>query len=285
VFSNGGALTLVNDTFTQNTASGGTAREGGSPGKGYGGAVFARNGTLTAVFTTFSGNTAADGGTDIYVLSDLSNGGNNTSPGASQPPATATLIDDILGQSTTTVPDFVAAVNDTTTFPTLNGSNDFVSLNASTTSSTEGLSASALIQASTSNPLLAGLASNGGPTQTLAILPGSPVLAQGAPADFPGTTTAITTDQRGLPRIPGRLDLGAFQFTSKVSQTIAFAALPAVSYGVVPLALSASASSGEAVAFRVRSGVLVGAARHGDDSGRRCPGNPPVHGGVPERPG
>ena len=75
-----------------------------------GGAVFARNGTVSATFVTFSGNTAAQGGTDLYVLSDKSNGGNNTSPGSGS--ATAQLINCILGQNaTTTVPDFFANTN------------------------------------------------------------------------------------------------------------------------------------------------------------------------------
>src|SRR5262249_50728017 len=53
------------------------------------------------------------------------------------------------------------------------------------------------------DPLLAaGLADNGGPTQTLALQPGSPAI--GAGAVVPG----ITTDQRGLPR-GSAPDLGA----------------------------------------------------------------------------
>ena len=73
IFGNGGSLTLTNDTFTQNTATGGAGGSGGNAGaagKGDGGAVFVRNGTLNATFVTFSANTAAQGGTDLYVLSD-----------------------------------------------------------------------------------------------------------------------------------------------------------------------------------------------------------------------
>jgi hypothetical protein len=55
------------------------------------------------------------------------------------------------------------------------------------------------------NPLLAALGNYGGPTPTLALLPGSPAIGGGATG--PGIPT---TDQRGLPRT-GHIDVGAFQ--------------------------------------------------------------------------
>jgi hypothetical protein len=55
------------------------------------------------------------------------------------------------------------------------------------------------------NPLLAPLGDNGGPTQTMALLPGSPAIDAGR------TGTGIpSTDQRGLPR-GARPDIGAFE--------------------------------------------------------------------------
>jgi hypothetical protein len=113
IFSNGGSLTLTNDTFTANTATGGPGGSGvnnGGAGQGDGGAVFARNGMLTATLDTFSGNTGTNGdgtagqGRDVYVLSDASDGGNGTSPGSGI--ATATLVGDVLSQSS-----FVARTN------------------------------------------------------------------------------------------------------------------------------------------------------------------------------
>ena len=56
------------------------------------------------------------------------------------------------------------------------------------------------------NPLLGPLANNGGPTNTLALLPGSPAINAGGSAGCPAT------DQRGVPRPPGHCDIGAFQF-------------------------------------------------------------------------
>ena len=43
------------------------------------------------------------------------------------------------------------------------------------------------------------------------LLPGSPAIGKGVPADYPGTSTPITTDQRGLPLASLALDIGAFQ--------------------------------------------------------------------------
>jgi hypothetical protein len=66
------------------------------------------------------------------------------------------------------------------------------------------------------NPLktnLGKLGNYGGPTQTVALLRGSPAIGNGIVADYPGTHTLITTDQRGRPRVIPP-DIGAFQFTS-----------------------------------------------------------------------
>ena len=45
----------------------------------------------------------------------------------------------------------------------------------------------------------------------MALLPGSPAIGAGVIADYPGTTTPITTDQRGLPLDSPSPDIGAFQ--------------------------------------------------------------------------
>jgi hypothetical protein len=55
------------------------------------------------------------------------------------------------------------------------------------------------------NPLLAPLGDYGGPTQTIALLPGSPAIGGGESGGG-----ALTTDQRGQPRAD-HVDIGAFQ--------------------------------------------------------------------------
>jgi hypothetical protein len=215
IFSNQGSITLINDTFTGNTAAGGRGGWAGSggnshpgaSGQGLGGAVFVRNGALNAVFDTFSRNAAAQGGTDVYVLADNFIGGYNMHPGTGE--ATAVLIDDVLGQSRSPVSDFVAASNFTASPPVLAGSShDFVSNNPAV----GGLPASAVLNAASADPRLGHLAAHGGPTPTLAPLSGSPVRATGVTAYYPGTKKVIAVDQRGVARNPMTPDLGACEF-------------------------------------------------------------------------
>jgi hypothetical protein len=91
------------------------------------------------------------------------------------------------------------------------------------------------------DPLLSSLANYGGPTSTLALLPGSPAIGAGndgsAPAD----------DQRGVARV-GQSDIGAFEsrgFTISIvsgnNQTVA------VSGNFAPLAVSVASGFGEPV--------------------------------------
>ncbi len=63
------------------------------------------------------------------------------------------------------------------------------------------------------DPRLGPLQDNGGPTQTMALLDGSPAFDAGNNALVPA---GLTTDQRGLPRVfDGTVDIGAFE-----SQTV-----------------------------------------------------------------
>jgi hypothetical protein len=56
------------------------------------------------------------------------------------------------------------------------------------------------------DPFLGPLADNGGPTPTMALLPGSPAIDAGVPV------AGVTTDQRGIPRPQGTApDIGAFE--------------------------------------------------------------------------
>jgi len=59
------------------------------------------------------------------------------------------------------------------------------------------------------DPLLGPLQNNGGPTETMALMPGSPAIATGSVALIPA---GITTDQRGVPRVEyGTVDIGALE--------------------------------------------------------------------------
>jgi hypothetical protein len=99
---------------------------------------------------------------------------------------------------------------------------------------------------SSADPLLdpAGLKDNGGPTQTVALLSGSPAI-DAIPTGINGCGTTIATDQRGAARPTGPgCDIGAFEF---VVQTLSVAidikpggvpnAINPDSNGVIPVAI------------------------------------------------
>ncbi len=98
------------------------------------------------------------------------------------------------------------------------------------------------------NPVLGILGDNGGPTQTIALLAGSPAVDAGNDADaVDANGQALTTDQRGtgFPRILGvSVDIGAFESTPMAAPTVT--------------ALRASAASavlGQPITFTATVGV------------------------------
>ena len=92
------------------------------------------------------------------------------------------------------------------------------------------------------------LADNGGPTETMALLPGSPAIGAGTAVDYPGTTTPITTDQRGQP-IDSPPDIGAYQTqtqtTHPISLTFTGLTSPSVTYGTASVTLSGRLANGD----------------------------------------
>src|SRR5262249_34094839 len=61
------------------------------------------------------------------------------------------------------------------------------------------------------NPQLGPLQNNGGPTKTMALLPGSKAIGIGASTSLIAGLSVPTTDQRGDPRPAGSIDMGAYQ--------------------------------------------------------------------------
>ena len=119
-----------------------------------------------------------------------------------------TFVDDILGQSSATTSDFVANSTSGGAAPTLTAQHDLISNNSPTSGT--GLPTGPTVLRG--DPNLGSLLANGGPTLTLALMPTSPAIAAGIPADFPGTQTPITTDQRGDSRAVTPA-LGAYENT------------------------------------------------------------------------
>jgi hypothetical protein len=164
--------TVINSTIAGNSAS------------VDGGGLLSYEGILTLINATVSNNSAEDGGgidnlpgAVTYLANTITAGNSLTSGGSG--------------------PDFYGAVQDM--------GNNLVGDDSGSSGFTQS---SDLLNV---NPLLSALGNYGGPTQTFALLPGSPAINAGDNALIP---SGITTDQRGpgFPRIVnGTVDIGAFE--------------------------------------------------------------------------
>jgi hypothetical protein len=205
VFNRGGAVAIVNSTFVANSVSGGNGgiggNSGGSPagdgGSGLGGALFNLEGTLSVRDSTLFKNTAQQGFGPGSASNGFAEGGAVYQDGTA---SSLTLVNDILaGAASGSYEDAVIRQGNT------QGSNNLIT-------SEFGVNSSLIV--STADPQLAQLQNNGGPTPTLALMPGSPAIGAGTSLGVPAT------DQRGYFRVVnGRIDLGAFEFGSSPFQS------------------------------------------------------------------
>ncbi|MGL4461273.1 MAG: choice-of-anchor Q domain-containing protein, partial [Planctomycetia bacterium] len=185
---NGGAVFNAGTlTITGSTLSGNSANSGGA---------IRSSGTATITGSTLSGNTALAGGgavfnTDTLTITGSTLSGNTAPLGGAvfNDVGTATITGSILANSGGGGTD----LQNTGTITAASGFNLIETAN---------VSGSFIV--STADPLLAPLGNYGGPTQTMALLPGSPALDLGDPTD-------TSTDQRGVAVQNGRRDLGAFE--------------------------------------------------------------------------
>jgi len=240
IFNNGGTVTITSSTIMGNSAIGGlggTNFGGGTAGNGkaLGGGVFNYNGTVTITNATIAKNTVKDaaGGTGSVVgggIFNLGDGSGNT--------ATLTLTNTIVSNSTGGVNDVTGNAINSGTNATGGGFNLIMSSSGYTPSS-----GPATI---TADPLLGGLASNGGPTQTMALLCGSPAIDAGT------ATGAPSTDQRGLARV-GNVDIGAYEVQFIISPATLTDATVGQAY--TPTTITATAT-GDSYTFAVTGGTL-----------------------------
>jgi hypothetical protein len=249
----GGTLTLTNSTLSGNSASGGSNNFGGgiynslgtvtltnstlsgnsaSGGMGNGGGIFT-NSTLTITNSTLSGNSAIGSGGSTNQGGGIRTDGtltltNSTVSGNSVSGGTNNFGGGILrGGGTAQFRNSIVALNAATSGPDLSGiftsnGRNLIGKNSGASITTAPGASGDLIgtNASPVNPVLSSLANYGGPTQTLALLPGSPALnagdncvTQAAHCGDPNISQ-LTTDQRGggFNRIVGAsVDIGAFE--------------------------------------------------------------------------
>ena len=284
---NGGTLTVTDSTFTSNSSynnGGGISSYGtvtvsdstfsGNSTSGFGGGIANDGGTLTVSGSTFTGNSAnIDGlGGGIYnggalTVSDstfTSNSANaySGSGGGLWNYRTAILTNCTFTNNSAIYNGYAGSSGSGGGIASVAGS---LTLNNTIVAGNQASVNPDFYGAYTGshnliggNPLLGPLANNGGPTQTMALLPGSPAIDAGsnALAVDPTTGQPLAYDQRGpgFPRILGHsVDIGAYEF-SRLSQTINFGPLAGQTYGVAPIALDPTNTSGLPVSFAVISG-------------------------------
>ena len=201
--ASGATLTVSNSTFADNSAGGGS---NALPAQLVGGAIANAAGTLNVADSTFFGNNAApmsEGGAiansgNLTAVNDTIAG--NQGPGGIANTGSALLKNTI-----------VAANAGGDIAGTVSGSYDLIG------DGSGGLSVSShnLLgnPAVPLDPKLAPLVDNGGPTQTMALLPASPAIDVGGNAlAIDSAGQALLTDQRGQPRIMnGTVDIGAYE--------------------------------------------------------------------------
>jgi hypothetical protein len=206
-----GTLTVTNSTISGNTA-------------GLAGGGIASWGTLTVTNSTISGNTVVgipSYGGGIYsggpaALTNVTISGNSSDNRAGgvevNNSSTATMLNVTVADNTGAIGGGIRVFTNST----LNITNSLVANNPAggdcsylgTVNSGGGnLDSDGTCGAEfpNTNPLLGPLADNGGPTQTHALLAGSPAIDAGDNAACPAT------DQRGFPRNDGACDIGAYE--------------------------------------------------------------------------
>ena len=187
IWGSGGEISIVNTTIANNVVE--TALYPENPGWGaFGGGMEIDGGHLALQNVTISGNSVTD-----------NNGGSGTDgPGIEYGADTSAAVNTIVYGNTSANPDNVSQCSGT-----------LESEGHNLEQAVPDASESRCFESSTdliANPLLGLLANNGGDTDTMALLSGSPAI-NGADA---GRCPA--TDQRGLPRPQlGGCDIGAFE--------------------------------------------------------------------------
>jgi VCBS repeat-containing protein len=208
-------LTILNSTISGNTAIGSSSTSGG------GGLINVQGGTATITSSTISGNTARSGGgirnDSSLALQNVTITANTASlgdaGGVANTTGTTSLRNTIIAGNidTVTLPNHLPDVGAFFANSFIDNGNNLIGVisgwnSAIATTTLTGTIATPL------NPFLAPLGDYGGATQTHALLPGSVAIDAGS------STTAPTTDQRGINRV-GVVDIGAFEALAAVSLT------------------------------------------------------------------
>jgi len=239
---NDGTLMVTNSTFTNNSTA-------------YGGGIFNDGTTVSVTNSTFTNNSAPYDGGGIYnnvgVLTVTNSTFTNNSTvyaggGIFNNVGVLTVTNTIVAGNTGN--DIRGQVQPTSGYNLIGNGTGITNLNQLAQSNLIGTTADPI------NPMLGPLANNGGPTQTMALLPSSLAINAGSNAlAVDSNGNPLITDQRGtgFPRVVnGTVDIGAYESTyGSQSQTISFPPIPNQTYGVAPITLTATSSSNLPVTY------------------------------------
>jgi hypothetical protein len=205
-------------------AIGGAGGAGGAGGNGDGAAFYTASGSVSLSQSTVAANNAGGGTGGAGASGGPGGKAGGTSGGSAANGSTG--LAGAVGQGiagglqaasgTTSLVNTIVATNVATSDPDLAGA--FTSHggnligNGSGSSGLTNASGGDQVGSGTSplNPMLGPLQNNGGPTETMALLPGSPALAAGS------SSAGLTVDQRGFLRA-SPADSGAFQLNSNIT--------------------------------------------------------------------
>ena len=201
---NSGTVTISNSTFANNSASGSSSGGG-----------LANGGTVTISNSTFANNSAGGGGGGLInegtVTISNSTFANNSAGGGGG----------LINGDTLNIRGSIVANNSGGNCATVVHAITDQGSNLSSDSSC-GFTGTGSVQ--NTDPKLGPLASNGGPTQTLALLAGSPAIDAG-----PAAGSCPTTDQRGVSRpdnSESSCDIGAYEFVDPVDKDLGLTNMP-----------------------------------------------------------
>jgi CSLREA domain-containing protein len=229
IYNSDGTLTLTNSTVSENNAT--RVISDGSI-RGFGGGIMNENGEVQLTNTTVRGNTAATDGAGIYntlvgtlgltnsTVSGNNAGGNGGGVFNEENLGSAQKVtlkhSTVSGNTaingggiynsdgTLTLANTIVARNSASTNPDAQGA--FSSQGHNLIGDTTGATGFVASDLKNVDPLLGPLRNNGGPTDTRALLAGSPAIDAGTNTGCP------PTDQRGVKRPQGlRCDIGAFE--------------------------------------------------------------------------
>ncbi len=203
IFNNEGVISITNSTLANNSAIGGL---GGGNGQGLGGAVFSRNGSITLTNCTISGNKEWKSSGQVQILGEGEGGlatatiNNNIISGGLAIKWTQETINNTIIRDGNANKEFLGGTN-------YEGSISSSGLGNLITSA-EHFSGTIV---SSADPKLGPLQNNGGPTSTMALLPGSPAIGAGDS----GISSALPVnglDQKGSIRVTS--DIGALAYSA-----------------------------------------------------------------------